>query len=104
LTGQGALIGEAMTYAALLDRHIYGSALQEAEERAMRQRYGIENTQKLTAAIRAVRELAVAAGRYPNLARWMAAPTGATLDEQFELSLGFLLDGIAARLADGIRH
>lgn len=98
--GQGAPIGEAMTFAALLDRHIYGSALQEAEERAMRQRYGIEHAQKLTAAITAVRELAVADGQYPNVARWMATPTGATLDEQFELSLGFLIDGIAARLSD----
>lgn len=103
-TGQGAPIGKAMTYAALLDRHIYGSALQEAEERAMHQRYGLETAQKLTAAIAAVRELAVAAGHYPNLARWMAAPAGATLDEQFELSLGFLLDGIASRLSDLTLH
>jgi AcrR family transcriptional regulator len=103
-TGQGAPIGEAMTYAALLDRHVYGSALQAAEERAMHQRYGIENARKLAAAITAVRELAVAAGQYPNLARWMATPTGATLDEQFELSLGFLIDGIAARLSDPSRR
>jgi AcrR family transcriptional regulator len=98
-TGQGAAIGEAMTYAALLDRHIYGSALQEAEERAMRQRYGLETTQQLAVAITAVRTRAIATGHYPNLARWMAAPSGATLDEQFELSLGFLLEGIATRLA-----
>ncbi|HKV85790.1 MAG TPA: TetR/AcrR family transcriptional regulator C-terminal domain-containing protein [Ktedonobacterales bacterium] len=98
-TGQGASLGDAMTYAALLDRHIYGSALQEAEERAMRLHFGIESARQLTAAIMAARERA-AAGGYPNLERWMAAPSGASLDEQFELSLQFLLDGITVRLSD----
>ena len=33
LTRQGATATEAVTYAALLDRHVFGGALQAAEER-----------------------------------------------------------------------
>jgi hypothetical protein len=71
-----ASIGEAMTYAALQYRHIYGSARQESEERAMRQRYGIETAQKLAATITAVRERAVASEHYLHLARsgWLPRP------------------------------
>ncbi len=101
LTLQGAGIAEAVTYAALLDRHIFGNALQEAEERAMQHRYGIENWHDVRDTIIAARDQSHAEGRYPNLARWMSSPSGATLDEQFELSLAFLLDGIATRLSPG---
>lgn len=87
-----------MTYAALLDRHVFGNALQAAEERSMFQRYGIETMEKLTEAITAVRTIATADGSYPILAEWMASPSGASTDEQFELGTTFLLDGIAARL------
>jgi hypothetical protein len=37
-------------------------------------------------------------GGHRLLAGWLADPVGPTLDEQFELGLGFVLDGIAARL------
>jgi hypothetical protein len=40
-----------------------------------------------------------ASGRYPILSGWMASPTVTTAEQQLELSLGFLLDGIAGRLA-----
>jgi hypothetical protein len=46
----------------------------------------------------AVRDLAVADGGVPLLAGWLARPRTATFDEQFELGLEFLLDGIAGRL------
>jgi AcrR family transcriptional regulator len=98
LTREGATVGDAMTYAALLDRHIFGSALQAAEERAMFQRYGLASMEQLEAAITSVRALAVADGSYPVLAEWMASPVSASPDEQFELSITFLLDGVAARL------
>ena len=97
LTGAGATIGAAMTYAALLDRHVLGNAVQEAEEQAMRRRLGLDDEPALVAALAGAREVAVAGG-HRLLAQWMAAPTGPGLDEQFELSLGFLLDGIASRL------
>lgn len=103
LVGRGATLGEAMTYAALLDRHVLGSAQQEAEELAMRRRHGIRTPGQLAAAVTAARELAAEGGRHPLLARWMAAPSGPGLDEQFELSLGFLIDGIATRLPRGGR-
>ena len=46
----------------------------------------------------AVHDLA-AAGRYPYLTSWLAHPSGPSADEQFDLGLGFLLDGIASRLS-----
>lgn len=98
LVRQGATVGEAMTYAALLDRHIFGSAQQEAEERAMRARYGLTTPERLGEAVTAARALAAEGGRHPLLAQWMAAPEGADMDEQFALSVAFLIDGIATRL------
>jgi hypothetical protein len=98
LTGQGASTAAAMTYAALIDRHIFGSALQEAEEARMARRHGLDDDASLAAAMAAVHGLAAASGRYPHLTGWLAQPTGSPPDEQFAIGLGFLLDGIAARL------
>ena len=99
LTRHGAPTpAEAMSYAALIDRHIFGSAFQAVEERAMEQRYGLADAAELAAAITAARDLAAASGSYPILSSWMADPHIVSPDEQFQLSLGFLLDGIAARL------
>jgi len=98
LTRRGASPDEAMTYAALIDRTIFGSALQDVEERAMEQRYGLSSPGQVADAITAVRDLAAASGDYPILSAWMADPKVAIPGEQFELSFGFLLDGIAARL------
>lgn len=98
LTRQGASSADAMTYAALIDRHIFGSALQTVEERAMEQRYGLTDAKEMARAITAVRDLAAASGDHPLLSQWMATPDIASPTEQFELSLSFLLDGIAAQL------
>ncbi len=56
LIRQGATVGDAMTYPALLDRHIFGSAQQEAVELAMRRRHGLHTPEQLTQAITAARE------------------------------------------------
>lgn len=98
LTGRGATPAEAVTYAALLDRHVYGGALQAAAESDLTDRYGLSTSDELAAAISAARERVAAEGRYPVLASWMASPTVSTPEEQLELSLVFLLDGIAGRL------
>jgi AcrR family transcriptional regulator len=103
LTRQGATLDDAMTYAALLDRHVFGGALQAAEEQAMLQRYGLTSSADLAAAVVAMRDVVAAAGAHPLLSAWMAAPATVTPDEQFELSLTFLLDGIARRLPQGRR-
>ena len=84
-----------MTYAALIDRHILGSGLQEAEEARMSQRHDLDDPGTMAAALATLHDLAAAAGRYPVLTRWLADPAGAPADEQFELGLSFLLDGIA---------
>ena len=98
LTERGASPAAAMTYAALIDRHILGSGLQEAEEVRMARRYELDDPQSMAAALAAAHDLAAARGRYPVLTRWLADPVGPSADEQFELGLGFLLDGIAERL------
>ncbi|MGV9348868.1 TetR/AcrR family transcriptional regulator [Streptomyces spiralis] len=97
LAGQGATLGQAVAYAAVLDRHALGSAQQVAEEHAMRRRLGLDTPQRLTEAVTAAQGLAEQAG-CELLARWMSAPSGPDMDEQFEISLTFLLDGIEARL------
>jgi AcrR family transcriptional regulator len=89
LTTAGATLAEAMTYSAMLDRHVFGSGLQEAvESRAETP----ENLREAMADMRA------RAGEFPNLATWLSAPSGPPPDAQFELVLNFLLDGIATRL------
>ena len=98
LTERGASPVAAMTYAALIDRHILGSGLQEAEEARMARRYKLDDPQSMAAALAAAHDLAATRGRYPVLTRWLADPAGPSADEQFELGLGFLLDGIADQL------
>jgi AcrR family transcriptional regulator len=104
LTSQGRSADEAMTYASLIDRHIFGSALQAVEERAMEHRYGIANADELARAITAISDVAAASGDYPILSSWMVEPHVVSHTDQFELSLGFLLDGIAAELRQSKRR
>jgi AcrR family transcriptional regulator len=89
LTEHGATLPRAMTQSAMLDRHVFGSGLQEAVE----SHYEPEHRRTMITDMRTR-----AAGRFPKLAEWLAAPTGPPPDEQFELVLGFLLDGIASQL------
>jgi hypothetical protein len=64
----------------------------------MEQRYGLTNAEELARAITAVRDLAAASGNHPLLSQWMTNPDIASPTDQFELSLSFLLDGIAAQM------
>jgi AcrR family transcriptional regulator len=98
LIDEGAILSAAMTYAALIDRHIFGSGLQEAEEERAGQRHGLEHHAAFLAAVAPVHALAAADGQFPNLTNWLAHPTGPSPDEQFDLGLTFLLDGIATQL------
>ena len=99
LTGQGASIAEAMTYAAMIDRYILGSALQETGEARMSREHGLDDEAALRSALGTVHDLAAATGRLPRLTGWLAHPSGPPPEEQFSLGLGFLLDGIARCLA-----
>jgi hypothetical protein len=83
---------------------VFGGALQAAAERDLTTRYGLATPDELTGAIAAARDLVAASGRYPVLSSWMASPTVTTPREQLELSLTFLLDGIAGRLPDSRRR
>lgn len=104
LTGAGVSVSQALGYGALVDRYVFGEGLQAAEEERMRARYGLDDTAAFLAAVAGMRELADAGGRYPLLAGWLAAPEAASPDEQFDLGLDCLLDGIAARLPRPRRH
>lgn len=97
LTDSGATLPDAMTYAALIDRHTLGSGIQQAEETRTRRRQHLTDDGDFLAALTAQRDLAAASGA-PLLAGWLAQPSGPTPDVQFELGLDFLLDGIATRL------
>jgi AcrR family transcriptional regulator len=101
LAGQGATTAAAMTYAALIDRYIFGSGLQEAEEARMSREHGLDDEAVLRSAMAAVHDLAAASGRFPLLASWLAHPSGPSPEEQFRLGLGFLLDGIGRYLDGG---
>jgi AcrR family transcriptional regulator len=98
LTRRGLPVCTAMTYVALLDRHVMGAALQEAQERQMRLRYQIDTPEKFLAALKPFHALAKAGGDHLNIVRWLEEPSGPSLDEQVELGLDFLLDGIAGQL------
>ena len=99
LVERGATLGAAMTYAAMLDRHIVGSGLQEAQEARFAAQHGLDDAASLVAAVRSLHELAAADGRLPLLSAWLANPSGDSVDAQFTLGLRFLLDGIAAELS-----
>ncbi|WP_432840971.1 TetR/AcrR family transcriptional regulator C-terminal domain-containing protein [Dactylosporangium sp. CA-092794] len=91
LTTRGIPVARALTFAALLDRHIIGSGLQEAQE-ARFERLAEPG------AFATIRDLAAADGALPLLTSWLSAPAPGPPDEQFDLGLDMLLDGIAARL------
>ncbi|MFF4591717.1 TetR/AcrR family transcriptional regulator C-terminal domain-containing protein [Amycolatopsis sp. NPDC001319] len=93
LTARGATLPDAMTYAALIDRHVLGSGAQEAEE-ARHEPTG----EAFTEALASVRDLAAADPAVPLLTAWLTKPAGPPRDVQFDLGLGFLLDGIESRL------
>jgi hypothetical protein len=99
LTAQDASIAEAMTYAAMIDRYILGSGLQDAEEAQMSREHGLDDEATLMSAMNTVHDLAAATGRLPHLTSWLAHPSGPSPEDQFSLGLGFLLDGIARCLA-----
>lgn len=86
LVGAGASLVDAMTYAAMIDRHVLGTGLQEEIE-------GGPVDPALFGEVRAL------AADLPLLSSWLSKPMGPTVDEQFELGLSFLLDGIAARIS-----
>jgi hypothetical protein len=98
LTGRGATVGAAMTFAALLFRHVIGSTAQESQEARFNARHGLDSPEDFLAAVMSLHDLAAAHGELPLLTSWLAEPSGATPDEQFDLGLTFLLDGIEARL------
>ena len=101
LTSAGLELAEALSYFALLDRHVFSSAVLAAEERSTMAAHGIKDAAELMTAIRDLTRSVTAGGAYPLLAKWMSAPHGPTSEEQMIIGLDFLLEGIARRIENG---
>jgi len=100
LTAAGLHTAKALSYLALLDRHVYSAAIAAAEETAMLDRLGLDSAD-LSATITALQQHVAATGRYPLLARWMSAPQASTWEDQLDDGLNFILDGIAGQVKAG---
>ncbi|MEV6849199.1 TetR/AcrR family transcriptional regulator C-terminal domain-containing protein [Actinoplanes sp. NPDC051411] len=98
LVDAGADVPRALSYLALLDRHVFSAAVVDAEERRMAHTYGIDNAADLIAAIREIHRSVTDPGAYPLLSGWMAAPAGPTTEEQVVQALDFILDGMQRQL------
>lgn len=97
LVSAGFDVPEALSYLAMLDRHICATAAFLAEEEAAIVHSGIAGDD-VTAAIRDLSATVAAAGDFPLLLSWMARPSGPDVEEQLVRGLDFLLAGIAGRL------
>ncbi|RDI53128.1 TetR/AcrR family transcriptional regulator C-terminal domain-containing protein [Nocardia mexicana] len=80
-----------------VDGHLFGTALQYAEEQRMRARAGLRSEEELAAAARPLLEPMLADGRYPAFARWFRGRTGAGPEDPVSWTLGCLLDGLTGR-------
>lgn len=98
LVDAGAAVPQALSYLALLDRHVFAAAVVDAEEQTMARAYGIDNADDLMGAIREIERSVLDPRAYPLLAGWMAAPTGPTTEEQVVQALDFILDGMQRQL------
>jgi AcrR family transcriptional regulator len=96
-SGLGADLGTAMGYLSLVERLVIGLALQLGEEARAHLDVDIAAPDQARAALAPLRALTEAAGTYPLLAAWAAAPSGPPPRGQLETGLRMLLDGIAAR-------
>ncbi len=94
----GRTADELSLITGAVDGHLFGAALQLAQERRMRTRAGLHPDDQLTAAARTFLEPILAEGRYPAFTRWLGARTGAGPGEPVEWTLACLLDGLTARL------
>lgn len=83
---------------AAIDGHLFGAALQLAEEQRMRTRTGLHTDEELAAVADPVLRPLLADDRYPAFARWIENRTPAGLVDSIEWTLACLLDGIADRL------
>ncbi|NKY85986.1 TetR/AcrR family transcriptional regulator [Nocardia veterana] len=81
-----------------VDGHLFGAALQAAEEQRMRARVGLATDDQLAEAARPLVEPMLGDDRYPAFARWFHGRTGAGPADPVAWTLGCLLDGITARM------
>jgi AcrR family transcriptional regulator len=106
VTGAGQELTTAMDYAGLLDGHVVGLALAQAEERKMWERNSFTDLAQVVALVRSWLGPETDDPPYPLLDRVARAMLDSDSleddqsgpDARFELGLDCLLDGIAARI------
>ncbi|WP_019927484.1 TetR/AcrR family transcriptional regulator [Nocardia sp. BMG111209] len=82
---------------AAVDGHIFGAALQLAEEHAMRSRIGNPTDAQLKSTARPLLDTLLEAGQHRAFTRWFHAHDPNVLQDNVEYTLSCLLDGFAAR-------
>ncbi|WP_232329547.1 MULTISPECIES: TetR/AcrR family transcriptional regulator [Nocardia] len=81
-----------------VDGHLFGAALQAAEEQRMRTRVGLATDDQLARAAKPLVEPLLEEGRYPAFTRWFHGRTGSGPADPVVWTLRCLLDGIVARM------
>lgn len=98
LDGYGLSIEAMMGVVGMVFGYAVSYAHSEAAEHRMRQRIGVHTDAELADTARPYVDRIVADPRYRLLARWITEGAESDPDEQFQLGLDCLLDGIAARM------
>jgi AcrR family transcriptional regulator len=91
-------IGTAMSVAGMVFGYAVSFAQNEAEEQRMRARIGVVTDEELRALAAPYIARVVGDPRFPHLARWLTEANEAAPDDQFELGLDCMIEGIARRL------
>jgi len=99
--GHGLRPAAMMSVVSMVFGYAVSYAHSEAEETRMRQRIGVRDDAELAETVRSYVDRIVADPRYPMVGRWITDGGEVDPDEQFELGLECLLDGIAARVITG---
>ncbi|TDQ01395.1 TetR/AcrR family transcriptional regulator C-terminal domain-containing protein [Labedaea rhizosphaerae] len=99
----GVALPTARGFAQLVDGHVLGSALQQAEERKMWRANDFRSIDDVKAVAEQWFDAGHAATLYPRITQLFTSMMSADAvpespDEQFELGLACLLDGIAQRI------
>lgn len=96
--GHGLTPTQAMSVSSMVFGYAMSYAQSEAEELRMRTRIGVVTDEELRAKAGPAADRIVASPAYPRLGRWIAEGGSIDPDEQFQLGLDCLLDGIAGRV------
>jgi len=98
LEPQGLSADDMSLLTGAVDGHLFGAALQAAEEQRMRARAGLLTEDQLAEAAKPLVEPMLADDRYPAFTRWFRTRTGSGPADPVAWTLRCLLDGLASRM------